>query len=129
MTGRPRGTSPGRAEDELRTAGYEPLEPYPGTVLSPWRVTCTECEVERTITLNYVRRGRRCSHRDPERTKVPVEAAEEELRAAGYRPLEPYPGNVGIGWLAMCLTCGNPRRPSIGKIRQGRRCAHHNIYD
>lgn len=126
MTGRPRGTSPEQAEEELRTAGYEPLEPYPGTVLALWLARCMECDLTRHITLNYVHRGRRCHHKDPDSMKVPADMAEEELRAAGYRPLEPYPGATGAEWTSQCLTCGQTRRPTVKKIRQGRRCGHLN---
>ena len=41
------------------TAGFEPLEPYPGSGV-PWRSRCTQCEREVTPTYGTVRNGGSC---------------------------------------------------------------------
>jgi hypothetical protein len=43
------------AESQMRAAGLEPLEPYPGGVLKPWRCRCLTCERESTTSLANVR--------------------------------------------------------------------------
>jgi hypothetical protein len=165
------------AEADLRAAGYEPLEPYPMSVVAAWKVRCSTCEYEWTLNLNRVRMGQRCVHErlTPERAEERLRAvgfepletypgrsdaswqvrclackkprqtrlsnlartvgcpcvekrekAEAELRAAGYEPLDPYPGMHRKPWRSRCTTCGAERRPSIDSIRQGKRCKHED---
>lgn len=52
------------------------------------------------------------------------EDAEHELRAAGYAPLEPYPGTARQPWLSRCTGCGQHRTPNLATIRAGSRCHH-----
>jgi hypothetical protein len=55
---------PLEAAEEMREYGYEPEEPYPGTVGAPWRCRCRNrwCRRERSVTLKAARMGRRCGH-------------------------------------------------------------------
>lgn len=72
-TGTPRPaplTPPEKAERELREAGYEPLAPYPGTVRMPWPARCTGCGQERSPSLNTIRTGKVCRHREASRPTV-----------------------------------------------------------
>ena len=160
---------------DLRAAGYEPLEPYPGRVVRPWKVRCSTCNYGWTLNLNRVRMGQKCTHprltakhanellrslgfepleeypgrrdyawlvrciscKEVRRTRlanlknrgpcscvVKRKQAEAELRAAGYEPLDPYPGMTRKPWRSRCAECGSERRPSIDSIRQGKRCKH-----
>jgi len=48
---------PAEAAAEMREAGLEPLEDYPGTG-KPWRCRCLKCEKEVTPVLGSIRSGR-----------------------------------------------------------------------
>jgi hypothetical protein len=50
-------------------------------------------------------------------------AAETEARAAGFDPLESYPG-YKKQWRCRCVTCGNEVVPTLGGIRAGRGCRY-----
>lgn len=82
---------PDDAITEMRQAGYEPLEPYPGSVSRPWSVRCRTCLAPRRLTLSRIRDGWHCRHRVG--TLTPT-AATAKLHQAGFEPLEPYPGDL-----------------------------------
>lgn len=104
------------AVEVMRAAGYEPLDPYPGSS-APWRCLCLNCGRERTPWLKTVRKGSRCPcHRRP-----PEAEAAEVLRGAGYEPLERYPGSR-VPWRCRCLCCGEERAVLYGEARKGVRC-------
>jgi hypothetical protein len=106
------------AVQEMRAAGYEPLSRYPGRTDSPWPSKCATCGKVCSTRLSDVRRGKLCKHvSDPQQ-------AEEEMRAAGYEPEEPYPGKVNTQWTVRCVECGQLRHPSLTHIRRGIRCKH-----
>jgi hypothetical protein len=48
------------AAAELRAAGREPLEPYPGNVRTPWKSKCDQCGKEGSPCLSRVRSAGRC---------------------------------------------------------------------
>lgn len=106
------------AVDQLREAGYEPLEPYPGQRGAPWPAQCLTCGGHRHVTLNNLATGRRCTHR----RSATLDQAATEMRAAGYEPLEPYPGTVRARWQVECTDCGRPKARTLNEIRRGRRC-------
>lgn len=56
--------APEAAAEELRGYGFEPLEPYPGTVGASWRCHCRNrwCRRVRHVTLRDARAGLRCKH-------------------------------------------------------------------
>lgn len=59
------------------------------------------------------------------RRPLGVEAAERELRAAGFEPIAPYPGRVSAAWHSRCVACGSERRPRLIDLRRrgsGCRC-------
>ena len=125
--------TPEQAVEELRNAGYEPEEPYPGKANEPWRVFCAECNAERTVRLTQVRHGhKRCAHTAspgmPDETPKEREYREKErcreLRWAGYRAMEPPPRLARTVMDVECLSCGAPRRVSMTQVREGRRCYH-----
>ncbi|WP_159398273.1 hypothetical protein [Streptomyces aureocirculatus] len=106
---------------QAHAAGFEPLSSYPGNLGGRWKVKCSapDCGKEYSITLAQIQRGRRCQcHRTMR------QSAEEELRAAGYEPEAPFPGNTRKPWPSVCKTCGQKRRPNLDTIRAGKRCLH-----
>lgn len=113
--------APGQAEADMRAAGFEPLDPYPGHSRSPWRCQCTTCGRESTPCVEYVRRGSRCRACSGIERRLPSEEAEASARAAGFEPLEPYQGNK-TPWRCRCTTCGNESSPRLNAIRQGTGC-------
>ncbi|MDT3399933.1 hypothetical protein RKE29_25430, partial [Streptomyces sp. B1866] len=61
-----------------------------------------------------------------QRRTPPVTPAQAvaEMRAAGYEPIESYPGRATVSWSCRCLTCGAARRLKLSDARGGRRCRH-----
>jgi hypothetical protein len=53
------------------------------------------------------------------RTRTTPGIAEAQLRAAGFEPLEPYPGLASSLWRCRCLTCGGETRAPLYKVRNG----------
>ncbi|WNE95563.1 hypothetical protein PS467_09565 [Streptomyces luomodiensis] len=45
---------------EVRQAGFDPDEDYPGTTDRPWRLVCIGCGTPRRLSLTAIRGGRRC---------------------------------------------------------------------
>jgi hypothetical protein len=117
-----RRSTPESATADMRAAGVEPLEPYPGTS-KPWLCRCNTCGNEITPRLNGVRHGdgacRFCgSIRGGEAIRIDSATAVAEMRAAGVEPLEPYTGTK-TPWLCRCNTCGKESTPSLGTVRSG----------
>lgn len=112
------------ADAELRAAGYEPLEPYPGTVAAQWHARCTICGAERRPSLHDLRKGKRCAHRGVATTP---EAAADQARSAGFEPLEPYSGDRTSPWRVRCTACGAGRTPSLKSLREGWTCRHRYV--
>jgi len=105
----------------MRTAGLEPLEPYPTTLL-PWPCRCEACGRTVDPSLASVKSGTRCRYCSG-KDVIPEEAV-EVMRAAGVEPLEPYPG-ANAGWLCKCGTCGRHPQPSYGFVRKtGNACGY-----
>lgn len=125
---RSRNTSiEGRADSAAATmveAGWEPLEPYPGSH-KPWRCRCVDCGTEGTPSHHNVlgSAGRSklcntCSGRGP----VTEEKARAVMLTAGWQPLEPYPGLLAK-WACACVECGHEALPNYTDTKQGRsRC-------
>lgn len=109
-----------RAEELLRTLGFESLEQYPGRRDYPWSVACVSCKKPRRVRLASLMDRGACPCVEKRKK------AEADLRAAGYEPLDPFPGMVRKPWRSRCTTCGAERRPSIDSIRQGKRCKHED---
>ncbi|MFC4328368.1 hypothetical protein ACFPC0_11070 [Streptomyces andamanensis] len=106
------------AEAEMRSAGFKPLEPYPGIKTASWKTQCVTCGQPRRVRLRDVEAGYRCGHRGA------AGGAEDEAMAAGYEPMEPYPGRAAVMWKTKCVLCGQPRTVNLSMIRAGRRCGH-----
>lgn len=75
---------------EFRAAGYEPQVPYPGTLRKPWPSVCLSCGGRRTPSVNTVRSGKRCLHRNPVRiTSSTTEPTDNRVSAPGGTPHSP----------------------------------------
>ncbi|GHA77309.1 hypothetical protein ACIQRS_05215 [Streptomyces termitum] len=106
-----------RAEADMRGAGFQPLEPYPGAA-ARWRCRHLACGRVVHPRLFSVRAGSgclACAGRAP----VDAAVAEAELRAAGMLPLVPFPGRVRTPWPSRCTRCGRTGAPSLNNIRRG----------
>lgn len=102
------------AQQRVTTAGYQPLEPYPGKVNLRWRLKCVECGEE--ANLRPTPKLRPCEHKEREQQQQAEKAAEQSyhdaLRAVRLRtlgsknllPLEPFPGE-GQRWWVQCRYC------------------------
>lgn len=116
-----------RAEVDMRAAGFEPLEPYPGARVR-WRCRHTICGHIVYPRLFKIRAGGggclTCAGRAP----VDPVAAEAQMRAIGMEPLEPFPGRVRDQWKCRCTRCGHIGTPTLNNIRRGQGgcfpCAH-----
>ncbi|PKW06256.1 hypothetical protein SAMN05428944_6701 [Streptomyces sp. 1222.5] len=101
----------------MRSAGLEPLEPYPGAT-SPWRCRHVPCGREVKSRYSYIKRGggpcRWCAPNAP----VDPDQAAALMRSAGLEPLEPYPG-TDIPWRCRCTTCGTIGTPTHGSVKGG----------
>ena len=111
----PKKLDPIVAVAEVRAAGVEPLDDYPGT-MKPWRCRCLKCGREVTPTLGSIRSGRSgckyCAGNSPVEPKVAV----AEMRAAGLEPLEDFE-STKAPWQCRCLKCGKGVTPTLGSIR------------
>jgi hypothetical protein len=117
------------AAELMRSAGVNPLEPYPGAG-ETWRCRCMTCGREVTPRYTDVRRGHSgckwCAWRKTSLSqRMAHETAASFMIEHGLEPLDQYPG-AGKQWRCRCLTCGDEARPRYTNIKQGwggcRRC-------
>ncbi|NYV73515.1 hypothetical protein [Streptomyces sp. UH6] len=106
-----------KAAQTMRAAGLEPLEPYPRSA-TPWRCRCTTCGRETSPTYSNVNAGSR-GCRFCGRNSATDEEASAEVRAAGFEPLEPYPGKTTDRWRCRCR-CSMDLILTLTSIRRGR---------
>ncbi|MFD8643358.1 hypothetical protein ACFV14_24045 [Streptomyces zaomyceticus] len=122
-----RRTDPAEATALMRAHGFEPLEPYPGASVG-WHCRCTTCGKESRPLYSGVKgRGHRCGHCAGSAPLDPTACA-AEMRAAGFEPLEPYPGS-DKRWLCRC-PAGHEVHLRLTGVRTGkgcRMCATHGI--
>lgn len=107
---------PDEAAEFMRSAGVEPLVPYPGSD-KPWHCRCLRCRREVRPFYGYVRGGGGPCGYCGGRVVEPNEAA-ELMRTAQLEPLEPYPGSP-VPWKCRCLRCGRTVTPTHSNIKQG----------
>lgn len=107
----PKRLGPDEADERMRAAGAEPLEPYPG-VDQPWRCNCLSCGTIGAPRLSAVGPGRQrprkpCGRlRANAKTRTDPAVAAAVMRNAGFEPAEDYPGSAAprrCRW----LTCRN----------------------
>lgn len=124
--GRKRRIKSDEVSEQMRAAGLEPLEPYPGLVSSPWKCRCLTCGDECAPRLSAVRRGggcRSCARKGvADKLRTPEHEAIAAMVAGGYQPLEPYPGTTSKAWRCRCATCGREEALTLSRVRFGKRC-------
>ena len=113
------------AEERLEKLNLRPLEKYPGHTKLPWKVSCRECRSEFSKSLNQMESRIGCSNcKETRKRNEFSEAAVAELRAFGFKPLEPYPG-PGRPWKAKCLVCNEASGPRLNTLRYAKAGCRH----
>lgn len=115
------------------SGGWQPLEPYE-SALSPWKSKCIKCGHVGTPQFSNVQRGSGCTvckNLEKEKpTKISDEKAEEIMKQAGMKPLEPYV-NSKTPWKSKCMVCKKVTSPALGNVIQGHNacayCTGHKV--
>jgi len=97
-------TRHGDAEEAIavmRSHGFEPETPFPGTSRG-WQAQCTSCGRVSSPQLRTIERGSGCRYCAGKAVN-PVEAVQLAVTLL-LIPLEPYPG-YSAAWPCVCLTC------------------------
>lgn len=103
------------AVEQMRAAGFEPQETYPG-IREPWTCRCMTCGKTVTPRLHHIVYGGSGGCKWCGRRAVDAEAAAAVMREKGLVPLTPYPGS-GVPWLCKCVRCGTEVSPQYGVVR------------
>ena len=104
------------AEETMRAAGVEPLEPYPGA-LKPWQCRCTTCDREVAPRYANIQQGNKaCVYCAGKR--VDPDHAVTVMRDAGLSPVVPFPGSAEP-WKCVCVECGRDVSPAYTSIASG----------
>jgi hypothetical protein len=107
---------PVEAMSFMRSAGYEPLEEYPGGG-NPWKCICNQCGNETFPRYSDIlTKGHRCKFCSG--MVVNPEQAVLVMKENGYEPLVPYKSNK-TKWKCKHLLCGRVVFPTYGNIRDG----------
>jgi len=117
-----KAVTPEDAAALMRNGGFEPLEPYPGS-MKPWMCRHLQCGGIRFPYYAQVQQGRRacktCSSQIVAQVlQMDSEKAAAVMRSADLLPLEPYPGS-GKPWRCVHLPCGMEVQPRYSAIQQG----------
>lgn len=121
---------------EMRAAGVEPLETYPGA-MRPWKVRCLTCGKEAAPTLASVRQRQSACRHCASRRMVEERIAATEgkslrlMRKAGFEPVGEYQGTTRP-WKSKCVTCGkvsSPRPKDVKNEHGCRYCARNARWD
>jgi hypothetical protein len=115
---------PDAAVAEMRAAGLEPLEPYPGAN-KPWLCRCKTCDNKVRPRLTTIRKRHGCRYCGGTAPIAP-DVAEAEMRAVGLEPMESY-NNSHKPWLCRCQKCGHAVSPTLSSVRQGKGCRYCGI--
>ncbi len=113
------------AIEEMRAAGAEPLDPYPG-VNTRWCCRCLnpDCGQEIHPRLGTVRTGSRPCKWCAGTVTDPRTASDYMVTFGGVEPLEAYPG-ARTPWRCRCLTCKRTVTPTLGSVKGGRSGCRH----
>ena len=115
------------ALEEVKSFGWNPLEPYPG-VDGKWRMRHL-CGEEANPTLSNLRLAQRngrtgcmaCGRNSSrEKRQSDPEKVDKEVRSYGFRPLESF-RNVDKKWKLRHDKCGRVVEPTLSSLRQARR--------
>ncbi|MFH7338617.1 hypothetical protein [Streptomyces sp. KHY 26] len=118
----PRRVTAAEATARILDAGWDPLEPYPGSPMVPWRMRCMECgtEIHRESTPSKIRP---CRHSRTDDQRQATQAAtdfKKLLTSLGFKPIGEYPG-MDEPWWAECRQC---KRRWLRKPTDKKPCAH-----
>lgn len=108
-----------RPLDTLKRLNMTPLEPYPGSVIKPWRMICGRCKSEITPNLNNLRKSvTGCivcrGHR-----KWDDQSAKSLLKENDLVALQEYPKNTNKRWSVKCLKCGRQGSIQLSSLLKG----------
>jgi hypothetical protein len=124
--------SPESCAEEMEAVGLQPLEPYPGNTLAPWRCECLSCHASVITRHNTARKKkwpgcRSCAQRAARQAAHPPDLL-HALRASGVTPTEPYPGSAAALWRLKCQGCGVSLESTLRLLRSGglkcKQCAY-----
>ena len=113
--------SPAQAVARLDALGFDPLEPYPGTVGAKWRAKCRNCGRESMKTGSSKGRCTFCTPR--KKRSITSDRAAAVARQVGFVPVEEWHGGYHEPWLVRCLTCGWEAKRTLGNMGAGKGCA------
>ncbi len=126
--------TPKDAVELMKRGGFEPLEPYPGS-MNPWMCRHAECGQIMSPRYAHIQQGRRacqqCSKKyQTELLSLDPDEATQFMRLSGLEPLEPYPGSASA-WRCIHIECGREVSPRYASIQQGqngcRACAQIRV--
>ena len=109
---------PTEAHEILDSAGFVPLEEYPGNGDSPWKCKCKKCGDISSKRISVVKKHPGCRSCQGF-MKVDEKLAWEVMINGGYIPLEPYPGSTGK-WKCNCSKCLKVSTPTYNNVKNGR---------
>ncbi len=117
-----KAVTPDDAVELMRLGGFEPLEPYPGS-MNPWMCRHNECGEIIAPRYAHVQQGRRACNRCSKRYLAEIFSLDPNeavvvMQSAGLQPLEAYPGNHKP-WRCKHLECGREVTPTRASITQG----------
>ncbi|MDF3294264.1 hypothetical protein [Streptomyces silvisoli] len=119
-----RRLNPDSAVQVMRSAGYEPLEPFPGTgVNDKWRCRHLSCGQIVQAVHRRERAGNECCWACGRQKAIAAlrldhDSASLVMVMAGLEPLEPYPGHRAP-WRCRCTRCGRQVTPTRAKVMSG----------
>lgn len=113
----------------MRSADLEPIEPYPGGNNKPWRCIHKICgrEVQpRYAAIQQGQGGCKPCHQQRLALKyqTPVAEAIEIMRAAGFEPQVPFPGQSHKQWECIHAECGKTVTPTLSNVKNGATCIY-----
>ena len=112
---------PLEAEGVFIDAGFEPLEPYPGSDRG-WKSRHVVCGREISPRFTYVRRlGTGCPY--CAQRKVDAQDAIDFVISRGFTPIAEFPG-TNRGWLMKHNECGREVSPRFASLRIGGGCKY-----
>jgi hypothetical protein len=106
---------PDDAAEVMRSAGLEPLIPYPGRH-APWPCQCQRCHQAVSPRYGAVRSGTGCRYCND--TAIKPDAAVALMKNANLEPQEQYPGSLRP-WKCRCMKCGRIVYPCYSTIQRG----------
>jgi hypothetical protein len=108
---------PSEAHKILDSAGFVPLEEYPGKANVPWKCKCKICGDISSKRISIIKTRPGCRSCQGFK-KVDEKLAREVMIKAGFIPLEPYPGSSGK-WKCKCSKCSKLSTPTYDNVKHG----------